>query len=95
MRVKKGEFLVPDNFSNARIVPISPTICLFSQSENAVISEKEVAELNRLAIESSNEYFFARDLSKCPRELHALPPSNLDLMMEDWATRQYKLLEIS
>lgn len=66
LKAGEGEFLVPDNFSNARIVPVTPTICLFSQSDNDVISRAEVAEINRHAITSSVEYFFARDISKCP-----------------------------
>jgi hypothetical protein len=67
LEAQSGEFLVPDNFSNARIVPISPTLCLFSQSDNATISKEEVAAINHLAIDTSIEYFFARDFSKCPR----------------------------
>lgn len=63
----EGDFLVPDNFSNARVVPVTPTMCLFSQSDNDVISRAEVAEINRHAIASSVEYFFARDISRCPR----------------------------
>jgi len=66
LKAKEGEFIVPDNFSNARIVPVTPEMCLFSQSENGFISLTEVAKINRLAIASSREYFFARDFSKYP-----------------------------
>lgn len=66
LRADEGEFIVPDNFSNARIVPVTPTMCLFSQSENYIISRAEVAEINRLAIESSTNYFFAKNFSNCP-----------------------------
>lgn len=65
LRTSKSQFIVPDNFSNARILPLSPTICFFSQSDDAVISNKEVAIINKLAIASSNEYYFAHDLSRC------------------------------
>lgn len=66
LKASEGEFIAPDNFSNARVVPISPSVCLFSQSESDVISKSEVSEINRLAISSSIDYFFARDFSKCP-----------------------------
>lgn len=62
----EGEFIVPDNFSNARILPLSPTKCLFSQSLNDDIDVSEVSSINRMAIESAEEYYFASDLSKCP-----------------------------
>ena len=65
LRAAEGQFIVPDNFSNATILPLSPTICFFSQSDDDVISSKEVTKINRLAIESSKEYYFANDLSKC------------------------------
>jgi len=68
VRAAHGEFIVPDNFNNQRIVPLSPKACLFSHSEqdNVVLDLKQVAEINRFAIETSHEYFFARNLTKCP-----------------------------
>lgn len=66
LRAADGEFIVPDYFSNARIIPLTPTLCLFSRSEGDVISGSEVLEINRLACDSSREYYFARDISKCP-----------------------------
>lgn len=86
LRAAHGEFIVPDNFNNQRIVPLSPTACLFSplQKENTILDLKRVskinlfangsadldlqgvAEINRFAIETSHEYFFARNLKKCP-----------------------------
>jgi len=63
---KKGEFIVPDNFSNLRALPVSPKICLYSPSGNDTIDENEVANINRFAIDSSKEYFFARDFAACP-----------------------------
>ena len=66
LTAREGEFIVPDNFSNARIVPLTPHMCLFSQSENDSIYIDEVRASNRLAVESSKEYYFAKDISKCP-----------------------------
>ena len=65
LRAMKGEFIVPDNFFNAHIVPLNPTICLYSEGPNRVIFESDIRKINKLAIESSRNYFFARDLSKC------------------------------
>ncbi|BEU95547.1 DUF4238 domain-containing protein (plasmid) [Acidovorax sp. DW039] len=66
LKAGEGEFIVPDNFSNVRIVPLTPTICLVSQSDNDILSLDEVAEINRYAIASRKKYVFARDFSKCP-----------------------------
>lgn len=65
LRTSESQFIVPDNFSIATILPLSPTICFFSQSDDDVISNKEVAIINKLAIVSSNEYYFGHDLSRC------------------------------
>jgi hypothetical protein len=66
LRAGKGEFLVGDNFSWGRVLPISPVKCLVSAVDNEEISESQVAWLNRETISHSREYYFARDLFKCP-----------------------------
>ena len=66
IRAFEGQFVVPDIFSNATILPVTPNICFSSQKNNDFIDINEVAQINRLAIESSYKYFFANDLSKCP-----------------------------
>ncbi|MDP3265789.1 MAG: hypothetical protein Q8M39_03060 [Sulfuricurvum sp.] len=63
---KEGEFIVPDNCSNGRYIPLTPTICLLAHSENGVIDKEGVKEINIKAIESSKYYYFANDLCKCP-----------------------------
>lgn len=67
LRSENAEFLVPDNYFNAAIIPLAPNMCLSLQGENKTITDEEVREVNRLAIQSSRDYFFARDLAKCPQ----------------------------
>jgi hypothetical protein len=67
LKSSKGEFIVPDQSPNSRILPLTPTLCFFSQSENDTIDETELAKINALSISGSKEYYFARDLSKCPK----------------------------
>jgi len=62
----EGQFIVPDNFSKARILPLAPSLCFFSKSEDAEISKEEVTKINRLAVESSRIYYFSRELTGCP-----------------------------
>jgi hypothetical protein len=62
----EGEFLVPDTFGVRVAVPLSPTICLFSGCENMELSMREIAKLNRLAVQSAKDYHFARDFNLCP-----------------------------
>jgi hypothetical protein len=66
LRAYDGEFIVPDNSSNARIVPVTPTLCLFSPSANHILTQFQVAEINQYAAASSRDFYFARDFSQCP-----------------------------
>jgi hypothetical protein len=66
LRAGKGEFLIGDNVSYGRILPISPVMCLVSVVDNEALTESQVAWLNRETISHSREYYFARDLFKCP-----------------------------
>ena len=66
LKSKKGEFVVPDNSCSSYMLPVAPQICLFSPSENREISKTELAAINAQSIQDSTEYYFARDLSKCP-----------------------------
>ena len=65
LAAQSGEFIVPDVPSNT-IIPLSPHIALVGSIPDAVISEQNLAEINRAVVRSSRDYFFARDLSKAP-----------------------------
>ena len=67
LRSNSADFLVPDRSTTSRIIPLSPNLCLFSQSKNEDIDDAEVAEINAHSVADSKEYFFAQDLSRCPR----------------------------
>jgi hypothetical protein len=62
----KGEFIVPDNYGEYTIIPISPQIILNGNSRDIIIDNKEIAEINRIAIQKSVEYYFANKLANCP-----------------------------
>lgn len=61
-----GEFIAPDTFGTLMVVPLSPTICLVSGHEDSVVLRPEVSNLNRRAMQSAGDYFFARDFTLCP-----------------------------
>lgn len=65
VRSNKIEFLVPDNCSHARIMPISPKICLISEDTDRIADIEEVININKSAVAISKNYFFGRDLKKC------------------------------
>ncbi len=67
LKSKRGEFLVPDNSRKCLILPVAPQICLLAESEDRKIEDAELARINAQAIRNSSEYYFARDLSQCPR----------------------------
>jgi hypothetical protein len=62
---QSGEFMVPDVPSHT-IIPLSPRLALVGSAPDGVIVEQNLAEINRAARAASQEYFFARDFSKCP-----------------------------
>jgi hypothetical protein len=62
---QSGEFIVPDVPSHA-IIPLSPRLALVGSSPDGVIVEQNLAQINRAASALSQEYFFARDFSRCP-----------------------------
>ena len=68
LKSKRGEFLVPDNSCKCLILPVAPQICLHAECEDKEIEDAELARINAQSIRNSSEYFFARDLSNCPRE---------------------------
>lgn len=67
LKALEGQFIVPDNFSNARILPLTPSLCFFSQSEDDEINKEEVTKINKIAVESSRNYYFSRELTECPQ----------------------------
>jgi hypothetical protein len=62
---RSGEFIVPDVPLHT-IIPLSPSLALVGSAPDGVIVEQNLAEINRAASAASQEYFFARDFSKCP-----------------------------
>jgi hypothetical protein len=67
LKALEGQFIVPDNFSNARILPLTPSLCFFSQSDDDEINKDEVARINKLALDSGRNYYFSRELTACPQ----------------------------
>ena len=70
IRAHEGEFIAPDiflkNSKTVPIIPLTPTCCLMSLNQNSTVTLEVVQRINRLAIEYSQEFYFARDFSKCP-----------------------------
>jgi hypothetical protein len=66
VRSESGEFIVPDCFEDMMIVPISPNITLIADQPDSVITRAEVAVINRIAVQRSTNFYFARKLSACP-----------------------------
>jgi hypothetical protein len=49
------------------IMPLMPKLALVASSPDGMISLENLALLNRASIADSEQYFFARDLSACPK----------------------------
>ena len=59
------EFAVPDSFCEIGIVPLSPNVCLVANQAGGEISSENAIKINRIAIDKSSKYYFARDFAKC------------------------------
>ncbi|WP_122279915.1 hypothetical protein [Pseudomonas syringae group genomosp. 3] len=68
LKADDGEFIVPDNFFNLLALPLSPTRCLYAHptTPSGRLNRCDVADINREAVATSYDYYFARDLSLCP-----------------------------
>lgn len=60
-----GEFIVPDIPLHG-IIPVAPQLALVHSSPDGMILERNVAEINRVIREASQDYCFARDFASCP-----------------------------
>jgi hypothetical protein len=65
IRTQSGEFIVPDVPSHG-IIPLTPRLALVNNAPDGMITEQNLAEINRAMRETSEDYFFARDCLSCP-----------------------------
>jgi hypothetical protein len=68
IRTQAGELIVPD-IPTHTIIPFTPMLALVGSAPDGIIIEQNVAAINDSVRAHSNEYFFARDLSKCPFQM--------------------------
>lgn len=66
VRSIEGEFIAPDTFDDLMAVPITPNLILLADQEDCWMNRDEVAVINRCSIQRAENYYFARDFSKCP-----------------------------
>jgi hypothetical protein len=65
IHAQSGEFIVPDVPSHT-IIPLTPKLALVASVPDGMVLEQNLAEVNSALRASSREYYFSRDLSKCP-----------------------------
>jgi hypothetical protein len=61
-----SEFIVPDQFGAAAIVPITPRLCLVADCGDIQASEQQVRDQNRFALAVAREYIVAQSFADCP-----------------------------
>ena len=68
VHAQAGEFIVPDvpTLKIVAFIPLSPTLALIGGVLDGDVVEQTVAEINSALKAGSQEYYIARDLSKCP-----------------------------
>lgn len=66
LEATEGEFIVADSYNDLTFMPISPTLAFCAGHQDMQIDKMGVTNANKQSIEKSREFYFARDLSKCP-----------------------------
>lgn len=62
-----GEFLVADGYSEALFFPVHPKVALVANQPDCLTNDQGVRNMNRLSILEAQAYYFARDISQCPK----------------------------
>ena len=62
----EGEFLVADCYNDLTFIPISPTCAFCVGYEDMEIDKQSVANANKQSIEEATNFYFSRNLAKCP-----------------------------
>lgn len=66
LEAKEGEFLCADAYHKILFIPISPKYAFAGNNADKILTLNEVANLNKLSLGSATEFYFSRDLDKCP-----------------------------
>lgn len=64
LRASGGHFIVPDNFGDASVIPISSSIILAMGEDDRSLTRSETKYFNWLALSSYDEFLFAKDFGK-------------------------------
>lgn len=66
LEANEGEFIVADSYNDLTFMPISPTLAFCAGYQDMKIDKLSVANANKQSIEKSRNFYFAKDLSRCP-----------------------------
>ena len=66
IETKGVEFIVPDKAPQNTIMPLTPLLCFWPKNEYLAINDYDVARINHISVQDSENYYFARNLSCCP-----------------------------
>jgi len=66
LEASEGEFIVADSYNDLTFMPISPTLAFCAGYQDMKIDKVGVTSANRQSIEKSREFYFDKDLSRCP-----------------------------
>ncbi|MGL1930424.1 MAG: hypothetical protein OCC45_01545 [Desulfotalea sp.] len=66
VEARRGHFLCADAYHELCFIPISPKLAFAGNLPDQVLAFDEVALANRQSIASSTEFYFAKNMEKCP-----------------------------
>jgi hypothetical protein len=66
IQAQRGQFLCADSYHELCFIPISPKFAFAGNLPDQILTFDEVALANRQSVDSSTEFYFAKNLKKCP-----------------------------
>lgn len=64
VQAKGIEFIVPDNFSRALVVPVTPEYAFIGGCKDGVAMYDDIIKVNEMAIASADSYLFCREFKR-------------------------------
>ncbi|EGR0102463.1 hypothetical protein LH716_004226 [Vibrio vulnificus] len=66
LHAKEGHFLCADSYQNLCFIPVGPKFAFAAGLSDKLVDIEELALINKESVLSAKEFYFAKDLKKCP-----------------------------
>lgn len=68
IRTQSGEFITPD-IPRQPLITLTPSLALIRDTPDGIITQENLAQVNKFTVDGCRAYYLARDLTNCPCSL--------------------------